>query len=267
MGLLEAVGGFMNPPKAPSPPGILSWTDDAGELVLVDIDIIADYSEGLKSEITDHPIEDGSVISDHIILKPPTLNLEIKQSEYPSKVGGFGDLNGVELQDVELPVYATRFSPRGGLLILEGLEGAIGAIGDLLFGGGGEPTLKYSAYKVKQSSQRILDLQTKMFELWQAKRLITVSFLGRVHRDYAIESVGFNRTGDDQLGHLTLELRYIRTVKTGVADLPDPASLREEINKGQQPPVTAKEAEDEVQRSLLKQGSDLFGFSVPGSGL
>ena len=131
MGLLEAVGGFMNPPKAPSPPGILSWTDDAGELVLVDIDIIADYSEGLKSEITDHPIEDGSVISDHIILKPPTLNLEIKQSEYPSKVGGFGDLNGVELQDVELPVYATRFSPRGGLLILEGLEGAIGAIGDL----------------------------------------------------------------------------------------------------------------------------------------
>lgn len=261
MSLGDVVGGLLNPPKAVAPPGVLSWENpDDGSLTLIEIDAVVEAAENLQSEITESAIADGSDTNDHIILKAPVLKLEIRQSEYPAHTANPFTLNGVELQDEELEVRQTLFEPSGLLFLLEGLEGAIGAIGDALFGGGAA-TLKYSAFKIKNPSLRIRDLQVELFQRWQEKRLLTVAIEGRVYRGYAIQGVGSVRSGEDQLGAFTLELKKIRTSTVGVSNLPDPSQLRDEANKGQTPPVTVQEAEDTaVKSSVMFQGLDALGL-------
>src|SRR5690606_31064757 len=148
-----------------------------GNLVVVDIDIISELTETLESDVTMHPIEDGSAITDHVILKPNALRIEVKQGEYPATYGTLDRPEGVALSTVELTPRETNFSPSGLLFVLEGVEGAITSLFGLAAGGS---TIAYGGYpvQVKSEGSRITELQLELFRLRQEARPLTVAFLG-----------------------------------------------------------------------------------------
>ena len=73
----------------------LSIVKAQGQLLtdtLVNFDISASENHGLASELTEFPVADGSIISDHRIIKPVTISFEGVISETPIQIfgGAFG---------------------------------------------------------------------------------------------------------------------------------------------------------------------------------
>jgi hypothetical protein len=245
-------------------PGIY-WQDDLGKIFVIKADITSDLTDERTAEITDHPIESGAVVSDHVIHKPDTLTLQLLQTQTPIE-------DGAELSStkVKLDVRENQFEAGGLLALSRAVGAAISAIGSL-FGFGGSPGVEVYVLTAATELDRIVDLHTKLIEAKQKARSIQVSFLGYSWEGMLITNVKYMRSNKDQAGRFTLELRQIRTVSTASTKLPNPQDLimKPPANSGSQAGDVLKDAEEKnsTKGGVLKNLSDAAGVTVAGDGL
>jgi hypothetical protein len=234
----------------------LSWVDDttAG---FIHVDVIPSLEDTLSSTVTEFPVEDGSIISEHIIHHPELLTLQIAQTQLP-----FTDSNedGDELDFVKtsypLDLPKTRFKPKGALFLMlaaeAGVAAAVGAIGGALgLGGGGAPSVAIEVFRPPyEGKDRINDL----FDKLRAARLrgseMTLDWLGRSWDGFYIQQITYSRKKGRELGEFGVVLKHVETVSTGTAKLPTPAEarLKAGVHGGNKPGKQLTEAEKEAAR-------------------
>lgn len=167
--------------------------------------------------VTEHPVERGSNITDHLREENARVSLEVFVSNHPHtdsvKRGKFQNL------DIEIPEYRPPLLPTPGSLT----RNAVAAVGDLLSGGAPKPvTLQFP-----EEFNRVQELEKLLSELRAKGQLFRVISHAVEVDGLILERVTLHKDGSTGDGaNFSLDLRRIRIVETKQVGLPVPQDLR-----------------------------------------
>jgi hypothetical protein len=239
----------------------LYWLDGESKRYIT-VDVIPSLEETQSSTLTQFPVQDGTVYSDHVIHFPDQLKLEIVQTNEPFEdVDANGTPVSFPVEDLTLNLPRTNFRPRGLLALSLLGEQAVGAVVGAVagaFGFGAE--LGVGGFKVPLAKNpnvrdRINELVQSLESSRLEGRLLTLDWLGRTWANLGIEQLSYRRASGSSKGSISLTLTQVTTTTTDTATLPDPAELRLKpaTNGGQKPATTLdqKSTEDATQESVL----------------
>lgn len=238
---------------------------DGGVLVA---DMLADAQITDSSELTQYAIEDGSLISDHVIRQPRTLSLTLVQTETPiEEAAGFARVLEVlsypsrptGSQSVTVPIRQSEFRP-APLLALTG------AVKALLFGGPPkelkitglaadqpvtEKDLKVHVLAAGAPVDRVNDFHAQLLSLLESATPVIVTIKGNSYIDLVVTSVGRTDAGG-QVGRASfaVELKQIATVETQTVVLPPVPKAKAPKQAG---PKATEPTKDEQHKKLTSQ--------------
>lgn len=238
---------------------LFSWLDAAGNVNTLDVDVVMTTDDERSVKLTDHVVETGAVVTDHIVIQPEHLSFELVVTQTP--MGGAGmsaaplslevaAANSLVPATIPIQVPKSRFQPGGFLALSSGLRSVVAD----LFGGGDltpstaqgsrvqrtTSTIQVSALQATGGNpvDRVNDTHDTLVEIMNTGLLVTVSFKGRLYLDYLITKVKLSQgKGEAGMGRFKVDVRAFRTV-TGVnVALPDPADFRAlpKVSKGNTP--------------------------------
>ena len=249
---------------------------DGGALVA---DLLQDSTVTDASELTQYAVEDGSLISDHLIRQPQTLSLTLLQTETPiSETTGFARVlqslgyqeRPSATQQGTAPIRQSEFRP-APLLALSG------AVQSLLFGGP-DKQIKWTGLKsdeplagkslqvhvlaagaplarVNQFHQALLDL------LLQGVACI-VTVKGKSYVDLVLTSVArTDAPGQTGKASFKVDFKQIATVETKNVTLPPVPKAKAPKPRPPQPTEEAKPADEKKVTATLgaiRAASDLL---------
>jgi hypothetical protein len=236
---------------------IITWTDDAGATVTAAFDGDMQETHELGAAVTEHPVEDGPDIADHIRALPRRYAVEGIVSDSPtlSSPGAVDKLNQVEIE-LQLPEYPQQIS------ISAGIQAGISALGDAIFGA--DPPLKVRMLRFENFESRKRAFLDLLEQAVTEGRLVRVITSMKEYDGMAIESVTCTRAPDDgDAAMFVVSLKQISTVTSDVTIAPEPTELLGAVKKaaGSKHAESDKEKIAEKKKSLLASGSDAIGFS------
>lgn len=246
-------------------------------------DAVLDASAQFETQPTQLPIEDGSVISDHVIHRPVTLSLTLIQTESPlsPEIEGFARTS-LEL-DVRSPVpqgtaqyeaevRRKEFRPTSLLALQRGVT-------DALFGPGS--TLKWTGAAASQRTTtrplqvtvlaadapqaRANAFHDELSRLQLASTPLKVTFKGRPYSNMILTSVTRTDTaGSFGASRFSVQLQQITQVTTLVTDLPAvPAATTPKKRGGKDGKDGTGTAEERKARASVAVGTlDVVGNAL-----
>jgi hypothetical protein len=181
------------------------FDDGSGTLFIPDATIEEVHTDDL--EITDHPVEQGTVISDHAFKRPSELVITAGWSDSPNNSGLANQIVGA----------AANASPA-----LQAILGATRTIGGILnmFASNGSGSLSQAAY------QQLLDMQNN--------RLLFTIFTGkRIYQNMLVKSLATTtdaRTENSLI--IRIGCRQILMAQTQTVTVPDSANMKNPEQNG-----------------------------------
>ena len=254
----------------------LFWQDpDSGETEIVEFDAVISLSPEDAVSITDHPVEQGSNITDHARDEPERLSIEGLVSTVPNAALD----DDVEISPLDLDV---RARPAGGTRTISLdvpsppiqpdpnglLQAGISAIGNALSGGPKATVNDTSdtrifartarALQQRSPRNRIRDIYDKLLGAKTKHVLITIQTTVRDYFDMQIERIAAPQSvSGGSAVTFQLDLRRIRVADSETVESPKPAEARGALgrNRGSQSNKTDPnaEAKAEVYESTLSQ--------------
>ena len=231
------------------------------------------------SELTQYAVEDGSIISDHVIRQPRTLSLTLVQTETPiSETSGFAralqaltyQARPAGQQTTTVPVRQSEFRPAPLMALSSGLQ-------SLLFGGGPVKEIKVTGVKADSALAtkelkvhvlsagapvaRVNEFHANLLSLMETATPVFVHVKGATYIDLVI--VGVTRTdASGQAGKASFraEFRQISTVETKTVDLPPVPKSKGPKQSGAKPAAETSETQKAKLTSQLLQLSQAAGL-------
>ncbi len=242
----------------------LTWTPKVGPAKSLFFDAVTEEAQDLASTATEHPVEEGANIADHIRDELERCSLEVFVSNQPVY-----DWNNKGGKVSSVPIKLQKFKPP-----LAPTPGAVfGAIGSAVKAGvgallGGNREYAAQVLQFKQSFNAVSDTLTVLETLKKSRQLVNVVIPSKTYENMLIEKVHVSRnasTGDGAKFHL--EFKQLRMVEAKIVNAPIPTEIRGATmkTKGAQGPKNAKA---ETQKKSIAKGllDQLLG-TKPGSGL
>ena len=235
----------------------ITW--DGGALTA---DVVTDVSAAHTAEVTQFPVEDGSVISDHVLVQPPTVAFEFAQSKQSLRDAD------LEWKQAPINVRESQFQPEGLLALTMAAGAAVGALTNAI-GLTSSNTLKTYTLTAKTPKDRIHEMHDKL--VGAIGKFVAFSYQGLVLSNYMLTGVKYNRTNKEAgLCRFQLEAVHVDIVKTATSSISSVGvgvgstgliSSLPSVSKGGQ---TAETVEKEVvKRSLLVSGGINLGALSP----
>lgn len=241
-----------------------------GSSTLLDYDLTISETHTHMADVTDHPVEVGSDVSDNVRINPTELSLVIFMTNTPHRaqtVYGAGDTfsYGGDLESVDLvvPTYEPPLEPTPGSLFRLA-EGAIGAALDAITGGPGP--LKASLLSFPSAFDRLKDMHNALIDIESAGTLCTVVTLTKNYDDMLITGITLPR---ETFGgaEITVAFKQIRVVssKTVIAPTPKEPKGLPAVSKGAQSADAMKDGApaQSIASKLKDQIKDLLSSAVP----
>lgn len=255
---------------------LFSWLDAAGNTNTLDVDVVMSTNDKRQVHLSDHVVETGGIVTDHIVLRPEVLQFELLVTQTPmtgehmvfQRMPIETSTGVLSPERVSINVRKSQFQPGGFLLLTSGVRSAIGS----LLGSGDDLPSSFEGKTSTRSpvTSSVLTLQARadavdhvnaafdtLVEIMTTGLLVTVSFKGRLYLDYLLTSVELSQgKGDAGCGRFKVEARAFRTVSGVNVDLPDPADFRAlpTQKKGNQPAKTPDPDPTKRGRSLSDRG-------------
>jgi len=254
-------------PSFGAPRSTLTWTSQFGIPTVIELDAVRDIDDDRSSTLTQHAIESGALVTDHVISNPNILTITILSTNNPTHL-----TDQQQHTIVTLPVRPNQFVPRGLLAITRGVGAAVGAAVGLLTGDspGSGNSIKVNVLSPPSSVQRVQELHAQLIDLKNNATEIEVVTGGIVYPDQILISVK-KSTGPSQygLGVFTCIFQKLTTVTATAVSIADAADLiarqkalkasqaKKELDAAQK---AAKDAALGKPKSLLAGGLDAVGF-------
>lgn len=224
---------------------IFYWQDDeSGETESVQFDVVDGEEPEDVATPTDHAVEQGLNVTDHVRMEPAALTVEGIVSNMVNPMLD-DDLisEQVELQvpvlddpgfvttPLNVPSAPIEPSPSGLL------QAAVGGLKSLFTGGPqfthrGEPkrttrTFTVTAIKQEEPRDRIRDVYEKLLKAQQRALLVTVQETHREHYDMVFTRIGKpKRLEDGKAARFQVDLRQIRVGDSETVQAPQPTEAR-----------------------------------------
>jgi hypothetical protein len=230
--------------------------DDSSRIITFDV-IESENHESI-AEITDHPVEVGVSISDHIRPLPARLSLVAYTTNQPITVNPFTQRGEVKSFKFEVPKYSIPVEPTPGALYRAGIQ----ALGSLF----GDSDRSVSILAFDSPFNAIWETYEVLREFQENGMLLQILTGIRSYEDMVIERVAAPRTAGDSGVAFAIDVRQLRVVSSGQVaappvpadDVPGGSPLANKGGQGAKPPSPG---EDEG-----KGGSIAFKF-LSGQGL
>ena len=215
-------------------------------------DLIVSETQTNTSEVTDHPVEIGSDVSDNVRHPPEHIAIEAVVTNSPTEaqakiVGGW-----TPQQPVQLTI--PKFEPP--LSLTSVIAAGVSALGDLLFG---TPPTIATVMVPNGPSDRIAQVHNTLTALERAGSIVSVVGSTKTYDNMIITSVTVDRA---ELGSATIriELRRINIVATATVAAPTPL-IKAAVPKKDTGPQAPQELTAAQKQSLAKQGGSAgIGF-------
>lgn len=213
--------------------------DDQSSLI-VPFDLTMSEAHEATAEVTEHPVEQGANIADHVRQNPQTLSLEVYVTNTPSNdLGGRGSKETLELQ---YPRFEPPLAPTPGSLFRAAKNATSGLVNSLL---GGGPATSITVLTFGEEFDRVKETHDTLLDLWNRGQTMAVVTSTQTYESMVLTRVSLPR---DHSGgaSFNLDLKHISTVTTATVKAPQPAEKRgaPSQNKGSQAgkPVAGKDA-------------------------
>lgn len=225
---------------------------DTDTSLIVVFDLTVSEGHEATSEVTEHPVEQGSNIADHVRQNPQGLSLEMYVTNTPIEDIGRGSVDVLEL---DLPHYTPPLLPTPGSLFAAAQNAITNAIT------GGPQPLKVQVLEFPQPFDRIKEIHDQLLDLWKAGGTMSVVTSVRTYDTMVLTKISLPRT-EPGGATFSLDLKQIRTVTTATVAAPKPAEKRGAPGaaKGSQStkPVGGKDAAK--ASSLLNKALEALGI-------
>lgn len=189
--------------------------DGSGRIVFFDV-VESEFHESV-SEVTDHPVEVGVNVSDHVRPLPDRFSMTGFITNTPIVVNPFtqrGELTSIPL---EVPTWTPPLEPTPGSLF----RNAIGAIDGLLFGA---PERVATVLTFPGIFNAVWETYELLRELQSNAVLMSIVTPIRLYENMLLERVGAPREAGNAGVSFGLEVRSLRIVASGqVEAAPVPA--------------------------------------------
>jgi hypothetical protein len=236
----------------------LEWRDSSGQARRLYPNVMTSETVSLESDVTEHPVEEGVDVTDHISPKPVSLTLELYFTDTVTRPDVAGN-PAVLSKTLELPD-----PPSLGLFAtVTSTTNIINAIGDLL---GGEKKKYVASYYEAPSISRLHEAQAILERLRNEATLVTAFTSIGVYEELLVQivtTVVDNTTGKNG-GRISLNLKHIRFVQSDVTLAlpigPVRAQPKKDAGKG-------GKTVEEPKGSALKKTTDATGLTTKGSGV
>lgn len=234
--------------------GFIRWdpTTPEGKVVVgpsntLQFDAILTESQMASAEITEHPVEKGANVTDHVRKKLDSVKFEAIISNEP--LYDTGERGAVEQSiALDVKVYQPPQRPVPGSLFA-----AIGGAISSLFGDRTE--YKAQVLKFNSDSDMVAETHETLKKLIDSGQLLDVFTSTSEYKDMLLLEVQLVRTADTGSGGVfQLSMQQIRRVEVKLATAPEPTVLRanKEVKTGPQEPDVAPPA----KKSIFKQAKD-----------
>lgn len=227
--------------------------DEASSRILTFDAIINELHETV-SEVTDHPVEVGVNVADHVRPLPDRVSLLAYVTNQPILEGERGALTSFKL---DVPKFTPPLEPTPGSIF----RSTVAAVEGLLFG---EPENTAQVVAFPSFFDAIGETYDTLLEFQKNAVLLQIVDNLRNYENMVIERVAAPRTVGDSGVEFGIDLRQLRIVTSGeVAAPPVPEEPRGQGkgNKGGQGAKPTGEGEDAKKpRSLALQGLQSLGI-------
>lgn len=193
---------------------------DDGSSALVQFDLTLGEAHESTCEVTEHQVERGANIADHIIVNRGTLNLEVYVTNTPSNdLGGRGQ---VITQPLDYPRFQPPFAPTPGQLTRSARDAVSGLVGALT---GNVPASQVSVLTFPEEMDRVKETHDALLDIQRRKVTCTVLTSTQTYESMVLLAVGLPR---DHSGGASFNLNFkgIATVATATVQAPQPAEPR-----------------------------------------
>lgn len=249
---------------------------DGGALVA---DLLQESTVTDASDLTQYAVEDGSLISDHIIRQPQTLQLTLVQTETPiSATKGFTQLlqslgfdsRPLAKQDGSAPIRQSEFRPAPLLALGAGVK-------SLLFGGP-DKEIKWQGLKADGPTSRnqlavhvlsagaplarVNEFHQALVDLLEQGTPCIVTVKGKSYVDLVLTSVArTDAAGQAGKASFSVSFKQIATVETKNVTLPPVPKAKAPKARPPQPTEEAKPATEKAVTAtlgLIREVKDLL---------
>ena len=238
---------------------------------IVIFDIVETETHTSKSVVTDHPVEIGSDISDHIRNEPDRISIKGIVSNFPILLGENG--SRLSQSPLSLSKAPTRGGPTATTLNIPkpppalSIAGAISALSDLLFGTppvvaqlspygsvSGNQNVTVQTQTFPATFDNVLDVHNELTAIRVGAVICEVFTSTKAYDNMVIESIEYSKE-DAGAGSFSVDLRRIIQVQSAVVAAPVPLikAGAPPAPKGSQVPKEMSAAE---KKSFLKKRAE-----------
>lgn len=192
--------------------------DDSGRIIT--FDVIENELHESVAEVTDHPVEEGLNVTDHVRPLPDRFSLTGYVSNTPIVPNPFTQRGEQTSFELKTPQWDIPIEPTPGSLYRAGLQAMSGLVGSLF--GGDERTVSILAFS--EPFNAIYETFEVLREFQSNGVLLQIITPIRVYEDMILERVAAPRGAGDAGVSFGLDVRKLRIVESGqVASPPVPA--------------------------------------------
>lgn len=254
------------------------------------IDVSLSETHSVSAEVTDHPVEEGANIADHIRPQPRTFSMQGFVTNTPIEVPK-SHIGGARADSASIPIQAARSVPQrvppqtvtiqgepslGVIGIIPGMDQATAILGAMRLEVRSKrqfaaehhrvdnlvtQTYSATALHFTQSFDRVGEVHAALVNIVESSKLVTIVTGLTQYDSVALTEVSFERSkevGRDSL-KFSATARVLRIVNSEVVKLPDPVQPRAKPAKAQgqqQPQKTTKKALSGDHATFLSKALD-----------
>lgn len=199
----------------------VTYEDGSGREHSIYFNAVLGQTHEHTSEVTEHPIEDGSTVTDHVIQKNDRFTMEGVVSNEPitpdDNFGGNahgGEVVGVRL---DVPSYEPPLAPTPGALF-----SAVGsALKNLIMG---KPEYYAQILRFGEKFDATYNVHNVLKEIKDTAKICTVHTSTILYESMILTGVSAPKVSSDGTGlRFNLEFRKIRKVESLLVDAPKPS--------------------------------------------
>lgn len=235
----------------------ISWlTAGSPNPNIVYFDVVLNETHNLSATITEHAVEQGVNVTDHVRPNVDKVSLEGFVSNTPLPSVGSLFNNNMNQQIVTLNTPQVIFGT---------LNSAFNFVSPVLQGRSLSPNFNVNIYAVANATDFVKQTYDTLNTLRLTATFVDVIAPNAFYKNMVVENVQMTRSAKDGTGAtFKVDLREIRTVATSITQAPLPAITRasEPQQVGNQSTVTPTSSQDQGNLSALKFLKQ-FGSAVP----
>lgn len=245
-------------PREPVVSAHLTWgdpiTDPASALGQLEFDVVIAEHHERSTEVTDHSVEQGTAVVDHVRPNPDRLNLEVFVSNTPIRPNANDGQVLPLVLDLDPPGQGGFFTGGSSALLERGLQ-AVGLAK-------GFPTqVTANVLQFSEDTDYVQNTYNILTQLRDTATLLAIPTPRQTYFNMVIEKISMER--DRQTGTsatFSIDFRQIRIVSSSIVDAPLPSIPRAvpNIDKGKRDP----KAVSQPKQSVLLHEAQRMGISV-----